>query len=70
MRTLKTAAAVFVFSVVLLGTLALAVPTPALADPPVSDPNCKHACPAKIHRNGYTCTFVGCSLDGLCGYAC
>jgi len=70
MRTFKSLAVAVVIGIVLLGFAVLVAPTAALADPPVNDPNCRRPCPATKKLHGYTCTFVGCSPEGLCGYAC
>ncbi len=70
MRTLKTLAVAMVLAAALCGTLAFVSPTPALANPPTSDPNCKHPCSPFKKHGGFTCTFAGCTTDGVCLYAC
>jgi hypothetical protein len=60
-----------VLAAVILGLVVLLVPVSAVAAPPGSDdPNCTHACPPTKKLHGYPCTFVGCDLEGHCGYAC
>ena len=69
MRALRIVVSALALAVVLFGALEIAIST-VRADPPVTDPNCHHPCQPTKKHNGVTCTFVGCSPEGLCGYAC